>query len=314
MILNVGGRTDIVQYYSDWLFHRFKAGFVLSRNPLFPKKITRYELAPQKIDCVLFCSKNYEPALDRIHEISDSYNTYFHYTITAYGKDIEPGVPSIDQSIDTLLRLEKIVGKNRIAWRYDPVLLTKKYTIQQHEITFAHMAARLSGHIDRCIFSFVEMYRKLQFNMPELELLTEEAMEELAEIFGRIAKKNHIHLQTCASNADYSKYGIFPSGCVTLEMLGKANNVEFKDLKHRGMRRGCHCMTSHDIGAYDSCPNACKYCYANQNPEIAKENFKKHDSHSPLLLGNVELDDKITQGNQATYLKNEPLQMPLFVL
>jgi hypothetical protein len=136
MILNTGGRTDTVQYYSKWLLNRFKQGFVYTRNPMFPNKVTKYELNPNKIDCVIFCSKNYEPVLKGLHEITDKFNTYFHYTITAYGKDIEPNVPSIDESINTLLKLEQIVGSKRIAWRYDPVLITQKYTIEHHLKTF----------------------------------------------------------------------------------------------------------------------------------------------------------------------------------
>lgn len=92
MILNTGARTNTVQYFLKWLLNRFRAGFVYTRNPLFPNKVTRYELSPDKIDAVLFCSKNYAPILPRLHEITDKYRTYFHYTITAYGKDIEPGV------------------------------------------------------------------------------------------------------------------------------------------------------------------------------------------------------------------------------
>ena len=110
MIINTGGRTDTVQYYSEWLLNRFKEGFVYSRNPFYPNKVTRYELAPDKVDCVVFCSKNYEPILDRLHEITDRFNTYFHYTITAYETDIEPRVPSIDKSIETLLNLQKTVN------------------------------------------------------------------------------------------------------------------------------------------------------------------------------------------------------------
>ena len=239
MLINTGGRTDTVQYFSDWLLKRFKDGVVYSRNPLFPNKVTRYELTPNKVDCVIFCSKNYGPILPRLHEITDRFNTYFFYTITAYGKDVEPGVPSVDQSIDILYKLEKQVGKNRIVWRYDPVLLTKKYTIQQHLITFGHMAARLSGHVSRCVFSFVELYEKLQFNMPELQLLTEEDMEELAEGFDSLAKKYRLPIQTCATKTDYSRFGIMPSGCLTLEAIGEANGVKFRSLKHKGMRSGC---------------------------------------------------------------------------
>ncbi len=100
MIINTGGRTDTVQYYSEWLLNRFKEGFVYSRNPFYPTKITRYELNSEVVDCVIFCSKNYEPILGRLNEITDKYNTYFFYTITAYEKDIEPNVPSIEKSIE----------------------------------------------------------------------------------------------------------------------------------------------------------------------------------------------------------------------
>ncbi len=312
MIVNTGGRTDTVQYYSDWLLNRFREGYVLSRNPLFPEKITRYELSPQKVDCVLFCSKNYAPILDRLHEITDRFNYYCFYTITAYGKDIEPNVPSIDQSIDCLYKLEKIAGRERIAWRYDPVLLTKKYTVQQHLITFEHMAARLSGHVDRCIFSFVELYKKIEFNMKELVLFTQEDMDFLAQNFGRIAAKYHIPIQTCATNRNYSAYGIHSSACVTLDVLGRANGVKFKELRHSGMRSGCHCMVSHDIGAYDTCPNGCKYCYANKSAEIAQANYLTHDPQSPLLFGKVEEGDTITFGRQQSFLEQKELQMELF--
>lgn len=100
MILNTGARTDTVQYFSKWLLNRFAEGCVYTRNPLFPNKVTRYALSPDKIDAVMFRSKNYAPILPRLHEITDRYRTYFHYTITAYGKNIEPGVPTIDESID----------------------------------------------------------------------------------------------------------------------------------------------------------------------------------------------------------------------
>lgn len=178
MIINTGGRTDTVQYYTRWLLKRFEEGYVLSRNPLFQHKVTRYELTPDQVDCVVFCSKNYAPILPHINSITERFHTYFHYTITAYGKEIEPGVPGIDESMATLAKLSEVVGANRIAWRYDPVLLTSEYTIRRHLETFERMASFLSGHIDRCIFSFVEMYRKLQTNMPELIPLTEKDKEE----------------------------------------------------------------------------------------------------------------------------------------
>ena len=302
MIINTGSRTDTVQYYSEWLLKRFKEGFVYSRNPLFLNKVTKYELNPEVVDCVIFCSKNYEPILERLHEITDRFNTYFYYTITAYGKDIEPNVPSIEDSIETLIKLSEIVGAKRIAWRYDPILLTEKYTKNRHYETFDYMSEKLSPYIDRCIFSFVEMYKKLKTNMPEIILLTPEDKDEIAKNIGLIAKKNKILLQTCATLENYEKYNIIQSGCITAEILGKANDVSFSNIKHSGNRKGCRCMENRNIGDYDTCPNGCKYCYANQNPQIAKKNYEKHNADSPLILGGLNPTDEISQSSQRSFL------------
>ena len=304
MIINTGSRTDTVQYYSDWLLKRFEEGFVYSRNPLFPNIVTRYELNPNILDCVVFCSKNYEPILDRLTEITDKFNTYFHYTITAYGRDIEPNVPTIDESIETLIKLSKIVGKQRIAWRYDPILLTKKYTKQVHYNTFDYISKRLSPHIDRCIFSFVDMYKKLETNMPEIIILNNNDKIEIAKNIGSIAKKHNIIIQTCATIEDFKQFGILQSGCMTSEILGNANNITFKKVRHSGNRQGCKCIENRNIGDYDTCPNGCKYCYANNNPEIAQENYKKHNPNDLMILGNLKPTDEIQQSNQKSYLEN----------
>lgn len=302
MIINTGGRTDTVQYYTKWLLKRFEEGYVYSRNPLFPNKVTRYELTPEKVDCVEFCSKNYEPILADLPKITNRFAAYFHYTITAYGKDVEPGVPSIEASMETLKKLSALVGKQRLAWRYDPVLLTSEYTVQTHLETFERMAAELTPYVDRCIFSFVEMYKKLETNMPELIPLTELDRDALARGLGAIAEKHGLYLQTCGTNGDYSRYGIHPSGCMTLEMLGRANGLVFRELAHRGMRQGCHCIESRDIGAYDTCLNGCRYCYANKWPEKAFENRRYHDPDSPLLLGHLQPTDTVQQGVQKSFL------------
>ena len=198
--------------------------------------MTRYELTPEKVDCVVFCSKDYRPILPRLQEITSRFNTYFPYTITAYGKEIEPGVPSIEKSMQTLIELSKLVGRQRITWRYDPVLLTREYTIRRHLKTFESIAQVLAPHIDRCIFSFVEMYKKLETNMPELIPLTGEDKKALAQGLGSIARTYGIYLQTCGTDQDYSSYGIHPSGCMTLDILGKANGISFKSRKHKGLQ------------------------------------------------------------------------------
>ena len=304
MIINTGARTDTAQWYAPWLLRRFEEGFVFVRNPLFPHKVSRLELDPAVVDCVEFCSKNYAPLLPRLREITARFNTHFHYTITAYGRDIEPLVPSIEDSVQILYDLESIVGVRRICWRYDPVLLTEKYTIARHLETFGWLCDQLAGHVDRCIFSFVERYQKLEQNFPELEYTSAQDKDTLAAGLGRIAAEHGIPIQTCGNNGLWPQYGIASSGCTTLAMLGAANGVEFKDLKHKGQRAGCGCFESRDIGAYDSCPNGCRYCYANRSPQKALDNYRNnHDPESPLLLGHLADGDEVSFSVQRSLLK-----------
>ena len=303
MIVNVGGRTDIVNYYSEWLVNRLKEGYVYSRNPLFTNNVSKISLKPEDVDCLMFCSKNYKPILKYIGEIDKKYKIICYYTITAYGKDVEPNVPSIDESIETLISLSKIIGKEKVLWRYDPILLTKDYTVKKHIETFSYMAKRIAPYVQRCIFSFVEMYKKLEYNMPEIIPFTTEDKIEILENLGKIAKENNLYIQSCGTDEDFQKFGIHLSGCTTKEILEEANKVEYKNIKPKGMRKGCHCIPSRDIGAYDTCINGCKYCYANKTPELAKENIKLHNKNSPILIGKISDNDKITIAKQESLIK-----------
>jgi hypothetical protein len=275
---------------------------------MFPNKVTRYELNPSCVDCLVFCSKDYRPILPYIGKIAETFPIYCHYTITAYGRDVEPGVPSISQSIETLIELSKIVGREKIAWRYDPVLLTESYTIERHLETFSQMAKQITPWVSRCIFSFVEMYKKLKTNMPEIILLTPEDKQRLAQGMGAIAEENGLWLQTCATDENFEQFGIHASGCMTLEILGAANGLEFRKLKHKGMRKGCHCIESRGLGSYDTCPNGCKYCYANKSMDKVRENLPLHDPESPLLIGHLKPTDILQQGSCKSLLakKHQP--------
>ncbi|WP_323735972.1 DUF1848 domain-containing protein [Methanosphaera sp. ISO3-F5] len=312
MIFNVSGRTDIVNYYTPWFLNRLDEGFVYTRNPYNPKQLTKYDLSTSKVDAFIFCSKNYEPILDDIQEIDSKYPIYCHYTITGYGNDIEANVPSIDESIDTLISLSEIIGFKKISWRYDPIFLTEKYDINHHLDTFRYMSSRLDGHISSCIFSFIDMYQKVIKNMPGVSGVDLDDKIKLLEGLSSIVKGCSFRLQCCAVGDEYADYGIHRSGCVTSKILEDSNNLRFKNVKHTGSREGCMCIPWRDFGQYDSCPNACKYCYANKNPLVAKRNFKLHDSSSPLLIGDVLEDDVVHEAKQSSFLLRDKCQTTLF--
>ena len=281
MIINVGGRTDIVNYYTPWLLNRLEEGYAYSRNPFARENVYKLSLKSEDVDCLLFCSKNYKPILKHIGGIDEKYNLLCNYTITAYHKDIEPKVPSINQSIKTLKRLSDIVGVNKILWRYY-----------------------------RCIFSFVDMYKKVEENMPEIIPFTDEDKVKLLKGIGEISKKYNLYTQTCATNESYEKYGIHAAGCTTREILEQAHNVVYKNVKGTGIRENCHCIPSRDIGAYNSCLSECKYCYANRKPDIPKKVIKMHNEKSPLLLGQLKENDRLIETKIVSYI--EPKQTTLF--
>ena len=127
-------------------------------------------------------------------------------------------------------------------------------------------------------------------------------VDSAANLPAVIAKKYNMIIQTCATETNYEDFGILHSGCLTSEILGQANNIKFKSIKHSGNRKNCQCIESRNIGDYDTCPNGCKYCYANQNPEIAKINYQKHNPNFDLILGNLQDTDEIQLSNQKSLI------------
>ncbi len=312
MFINVGGRTDITHYYSEWLLNRLRAGYVLTRNPLFPRNISRYRLDPALVDCILFCTKNPAPIMDKLEEIrARGFNMFFYVTITGYGKDIEPRAPGFREAIRAFQELSTAVGKNSVCWRYDPVFVTPRYTVAHHLRCFEEMAGALAPFTGFCVFSFVEIYKKLRTTFPELRAVTPEEKHLLLQGLGGIAARHGLRLQTCGDGRDYTAFGIRASGCMTVPIMEKALGRPLKALKPKPTREGCGCIPSNDIGAYDACPTGCRYCYATKHPRLALANCKNHDPGSPLLIGGLREGDIITEARQLSFLKPGARQLSL---
>lgn len=310
MLINVGLRTDIVWFYSDWLFNRFREGYVYSRNPLFTNKVTSYQLSPDKVDAVLFCSKNYEPALPRLHEITNRFRTLFHFTLNGYGHDIEPAVPSVSERLETLKELSKLVGKQRLFWRYDPILVTPRYPPRWHDAMFDYLAEQIAPYVSGCIVNFVDVFIKLSSRIPEIVRLTGEDKRHILLPIADAAERHNLPVRCCAMGIDY---GIPRHGCITLEDISRANGCRFRDIKHVGNQRKCQCIISRDIGWYDSCPGGCRYCNANHTGDV-QENFERHDPHSPLLIGSFLPTDSLFFSPQESFLIGNDRQISLFDL
>lgn len=301
MIISTGMRTDIPAFYSKWLINRIKAGFVYVRNPYVLHQVTRYELNPQVVDCLCFCTKNPLPILPYLNEI-DPFRQFWFVTITPYGKDIERNVPAKEKVIEAFKELSRRVGINGINWRYDPVFYGCGFDLQRHIQEFEKIAKALKGYTDTCVISFLDLYEKVKKNAPGIYPPTIEEQKELGKAFATIAAKQGIQLRTCCEGTHLLECGIDTSGCQTTEIIEKAIQVPLNTPKRKNARAICPCLLGQDIGAYNTCGHLCSYCYANMDEQIVMNNRKRHDPNSPFLIGNVQKDDKITQARQESYI------------
>jgi hypothetical protein len=160
MIISASRRTDIPAYYSEWFINRLKEKYVLVRNPLNAQQIGRVSLSPDAVDCIVFWTKNPGPMLDRLGKLKD-YNYYFQFTLTPYGKGVEANLPSKSALTDTFKRLSDIIGREKVVWRYDPIIISNKYDIGYHEKYFDIIANGIKDHTEKCTISFLDFYNKI---------------------------------------------------------------------------------------------------------------------------------------------------------
>ena len=144
MILNTGTRTDIPAFYSKWFLNRIDEGFVISKNP-YNNQMYRYNFNPKTIDVMCFCSKNPKPLVKNLNKLSD-YRQFWFTTINPYDRDIEVNVPNYKRVIDTFKELSEALGRDCVSWRYDPIFITEKYSIDFHIEKFEEMASDLYGY------------------------------------------------------------------------------------------------------------------------------------------------------------------------
>ena len=308
MILFASGRTDIPAFYSEWFMNRVKAGFVDVRNPYYPEQVTRYLLNTDAVDCIVFCSKNPAPIFPYIEELK-KFGLYFFVTITPYGKDIEPNVPDKSKVIEDFAELSRILGKKKVAWRYDPIFINGDYTAAYHIRKFREMAEKLAHFTDRCIISFVDLYSKTKKNFPTLKEVSKEDKIFIAQAFGRIGMELGIRIESCAEDIDLFAYGVERGACVSKEVIEKANGIRLMENGRQHLRKHCDCLPTRDIAYYNCCPHLCRYCYANYDEATVRKNYALHDVNSSFLIGGAKSTDVINVAAQKSW---EDKQLLLF--
>lgn len=287
MIISASRRCDIPAFYSEWFIDKIQKGFVLVRNPMNARQISRIDLTPEAVDCIVFWSKNPEPMLAGLDKL-ECYKYYFQFTLNGYGKDAEPNLPAQERRIETFMKLSEKLGRSRVVWRYDPVFLSGAYTAGFHKEKFQYLAERLSGYTDRCVISFIDMYKKIQKAMCRLGAFAPDSsvQAELAEWIGRTAKRCGMEAVSCCEPLNMEPYGIGAGHCIDKALITKLCGYTLHAAdKDKNQRPGCGCMPSVDIGSYNTCAHGCKYCYASFSPGSVRKNTAQYSPSQPLLCG-----------------------------
>jgi DNA repair photolyase len=305
MIVSVSRRTDIPAFYSEWFFRRLKEGFVYVRNPINIKQISKISLLPKDVDCFVFWSKNPESFQNHLEELT-LFKYYFQFSINSYDTDLEPFVPRKKEVIKTFINLSKKIGKEKVIWRYDPILLTKKYTIEYHIKYFESIAKLISPFTEKCVISFVDIYKKCEINLKKTDV-RELSVNEITDITRRlklISDCYNLRIETCAEDINLDSLGVVHGKCIDNILIERILGKRVKIAKDKNQRKSCGCVESVDIGAYNTCKHGCLYCYANVNSKIVYENFKAHSLKSPLLFGEICEKDEIKERESKSIIES----------
>ncbi len=288
LIISASRATDLPAFYVDWFFHRLEKGYVRWQNPFSGQESY---VSFDNTRFIVFWSKNPAPLLPYLPILKErGIGCYIQYTLNDYKTEgLEPNVPTLTQRIDTFYRLVDVLGFGAVMWRFDPLILTDRINIDTLLDKIARIADALVGRTEKLVFSFadIESYKKVSRNLRQSCIgyreWDEDSMREFASRLSMLNRDNwNFRLATCAERIDLSEYGIEHNRCIDPELISRLapdnavlQNFLYNARADSGQRKACGCILSKDIGAYNTCPHGCLYCYANTSPASAFENYKK---------------------------------------
>jgi hypothetical protein len=301
-IVSASRSTDIPAFYGDWFMARLNAGYVKWKSP-FGGSPVYVSFARTRL--FVFWSKNpspFLPHLDTLDRLGFLY--YFLYTLNDYDAEgLEPGVPSCEERISTFECLSRRIGKGRVVWRFDPLVLSDQISVQDLLDKIKRIGDRIAPFTKRLVFSFVdiEKYGKVQRNLKRqgfvsVREFTDNEIEEFCTGLAKLNERWGLAITACGERRDLSQYGIGRGQCISYDLITQqfGNDRELMEflkpsgqetlagmsgvavpsrhLKDPGQRNTCRCIVSKDIGQYSTCMHLCAYCYANTSPERVSRN------------------------------------------
>jgi DNA repair photolyase len=309
VIISASRSTDIPTFYADWFIERWNKGYIKWENPF--NGVPLY-VSFKNTRVVVFWTKNPKPLMKHLDFLDENIkNYYFQFTLNDYDKEgYEGKVPKLTNRIKTFIELSERIGKERVVWRFDPMILTNKIDVKELLIRVENIGNQLKNHTRKLVFSFADIstYKKVESNLKKEHIdfveFTDSTMHEFAKGLQELNEKWKFEIATCAEKIPLEQYDIKHNKCIDDDLMIELFNndkplmdflgVKFEEpnlfdnssgikktrkIKDKGQREACGCIMSKDIGQYNTCPHECVYCYANTSKEIAKHNYKTHTEH-----------------------------------
>lgn len=310
LVISCSRATDIPAFHAQWFMERLRAGYCLWQNPF--NAVQRQQVSFSRCAVIVFWSKDPGPLLPHLEEIAArGIQFYFHFTLNDYVREgLEPGLPPLSRRIATFRELAERIGRERVIWRFDPLLLGPGLDVATLLQRVGRLARELAPYTEKLVFSFLDMYQKTRRRLRRLDPgFRAPTHEEALRIAAGIAELNNtlarpLEIATCAEALDLSGFGIGKNRCIDPRLMlrlcpedpgirslcGVHRQKQASLLEQapdaprdKGQRADCGCAPAKDIGRYDSCPHFCAYCYANASRASVLRGLAAADSRGEKL-------------------------------
>jgi hypothetical protein len=288
VIVSASYRTDIPAFYSGWLLRRLDAGYCRVENPYGGGQY-EVRLRPEAVDGFVLWTRNLRPLLADLDRVRAVAPFVVQFTVTGYPRWLEASVVDPGEAVAQLGEVRRRFGPRAAVWRYDPILFAGELDAAAHETGFAALARALRGVVDEVVLSVMHPYKKTRRNLDRAArrhgfLWRDPPAEEKRELLARLAAiaAEHGIAPTLCSQPELLAPGLGEARCIDAGRLADVAQCPIA-APESGNRPGCRCALSRDIGAYDTCPHGCVYCYAVADRDRAVTNFRGHDPDAAML-------------------------------
>lgn len=315
IIISASRSTDIPAFYSEWFSNRLDEGYVKWINP-FNRKPQYVSFENARV--IVFWTKNAKTMIDKLDELDKrNINYYFQYTLNDYEKEgFEKNVPALEYRIETFKELSEKIGKGKVIWRFDPLILTESLDVDDLLGKIKKVGDEIHSFTEKLVFSFadISVYSRVSRNLKKQGIkyieFDADNMKKIAEGLNDINKNWGLEIATCSEEVDLTDYNVKKNKCIDdelminqfsedkilMDFLGCSSTQlslfdqkpkKKNNLKDKGQRKTCGCIVSKDIGQYNTCNHKCIYCYANYSPKVAENNYRdyqKSDKNNESIL------------------------------